>query len=339
MDKVFEKVKKNILQNELISENDKIVLGVSGGPDSVFLLHVLNKIKEEKLITFDIIIAHINHGIREEAIHDQKFVETLAEKLGYKCYSLEVNVSKIAEEQKISEEECGRNIRYEFFNKILKETSCNKIAVAHNKTDNVETVLMNFIRGAGISGMKGMDFKTKNIIRPMLNIKKDEILEYLKENSIEYVIDKTNSENIYTRNKIRNDLIKKIENEYNPNFLDTVTRMIEINKQDVELLEEYTNKEYEKLKKEKEENKITIYTNKEFLNESYGLKCRVIRKILIELLGNIQGIEKVHVDDICKLITNNITGKRYIIGNKFEIKIIKKNKVEFIKNVILCENN
>ena len=107
MDKIFEKVKKNILQNELIKENDKIVLGVSGGPDSVFLLHVLNKIKEEKLITFDIIIAHINHGIREEAIHDQKFVETLAEKLGYKCYSLEVNVSKIAEEQKISEEECG----------------------------------------------------------------------------------------------------------------------------------------------------------------------------------------------------------------------------------------
>ena len=339
MDKIFEKVKKNILQNELIKENDKIVLGVSGGPDSVFLLHVLNKIKEEKLITFDIIIAHINHGIRKEAIHDQEFVESLAGNLGYKCYSLEVNVSKIAEEQKISEEECGRNIRYEFFNKILKETGCNKIAVAHNKTDNVETVLMNFIRGAGISGMKGMDFKTKNIIRPMLNIKKDEILEYLEENSIEYVIDKTNSENIYTRNKIRNDLIKKIENEYNPNFLDTVTRMIEINKQDVELLEEYTNKEYEKLKKEKEENKITIYTNKEFLNESYGLKCRVIRKILIELLGNIQGIEKVHVDDICKLITNNITGKRYIIGNKFEIKIIKKNKVEFIKNVILCENN
>lgn len=339
MDKIFEKVKNNILQNELIKENDKIVLGVSGGPDSVFLLHVLNRIKEEKIIIFDMIIAHINHGIREEAINDQKFVEDLAKRLGYKSYSLEVHVSKIAKEQKISEEECGRNIRYEFFNKILKETKSNKIAVAHNKTDNVETVLMNFIRGAGISGMKGMDFKVNNVIRPMLNIKKDEILEYLKENSIQYVIDKTNSENIYTRNKIRNELIKKIENEYNPNFLDTVTRMIEINKQDAELLEEYTNKEYEKMKKEREKNKITIYINKDFLNESYGLKCRVIRKILNELLGNIQGIEKVHVDDICKLITNNITGKRYIIGNRFEVKIVKKNKVEFIKNNILCENN
>ena len=337
MNRIFEKVKNNILQNELIKDKDKIVLGVSGGPDSVFLLHVLNKIKEEKLITFDITIAHINHGIREEAKHDQEFVEELATKLGYKYYSLEVNVSKIAEEQKISEEECGRNIRYEFFNKILKEKGCNKIAVAHNKTDNVETVLMNFIRGAGISGMKGMDLKTNNVIRPMLNINKVDILEYLKENNIEYVIDKTNSENIYTRNKIRNDLIKKIEDEYNPNFLDTVTRMIEINKQDAELLEEYTNKEYEKLKKEKEQNKIIIYMNEEFLNESYGLKCRVIRKILNELLGNIKGIEKVHVDDICKLITNNITGKRYIIGNKFEVKIVKKNKVEFIKNVILCE--
>lgn len=339
MNKIFEKVKNNILQNELIKDNDKIVLGVSGGPDSIFLLHVLDKIRGEKQIQFDIVISHINHGIREEAISDQKFVENLSKKLGYECYSLIVNVAKIAKEQKISEEECGRNIRYEFFNKILKKTGANKIAVAHNKTDNVETVLMNFIRGAGISGMKGMDFKTNNIIRPMLNIKKNEILEYLKENNIEYVIDKTNSENIYTRNKIRNDLIKKIENEYNPNFLDTVTRMIDINKQDLELLEEYTKKEYEKLRKEKEENKIIIYTNKEFLNESHGLKCRVIRKILNELLGNVQGIEKVHVDDICKLITNNITGKRYIIGNKFEVKIIKKNKVEFIKNVILCEKD
>lgn len=339
MKRIFDRVKNNILQNELIKDNDKIVLGVSGGPDSVFLLHVLNKIREEKKIDFDIVIAHVNHMIREEAIIDQKFVENLADDLGYKCLVLTANVVEEAEKQKISEEECGRNIRYNFFNDLLKETNSNKIAVAHNQTDNVETVLMNFIRGAGISGMKGMDFVSCNIIRPMLNVKKTEILEYLKENNIEYVVDKTNSENIYTRNKIRNDLIKKIEDEYNPNFLDTVTRMIDINKQDYKLLEEYANKEYDKLKIEKDKNTIKVYTNKEFLNSSHGLKSRIVRKVLNELLGNLQCIEKIHVDDICKLITNNITGKRYIIGTKFEVKIIKKNVVEFNKNVILCEKD
>lgn len=282
-------------------------------------------------MSFDIEIAHVNHLMRKESAVDQKFVEDLAKKLGYKCHTLEYDVSKKAKELKISKEECGRNVRYEFFNSLLKKCGANKIAVAHNQTDNVETVVMNFLRGTGISGLTGMDYSNQNIIRPILNIKKQDIIDYLDSKNIEYVIDRTNSENFYTRNRIRNDLIKKIEKEYNPNFIDTTQRMIELNKQDEELIVECVDKEYEKMDVTNAKSTITIKT-KEFIKLSSGLKYRIIRKILTELMGNISDIERIHIKDICKLIDNNITGKQYIIGKKFTVKVKTKNVIEFMKN-------
>lgn len=331
MEDLFKKIEKNVKENNLISNGDRIIVGVSGGPDSIFLLHALDKLKKQGKLDFEMEIAHVNHLIRKEASDDQKFVEKLAKQFGYKCHTLECDVSKQSKKLKISTEECGRNVRYDFFNKLLLECKANKISVAHNQTDNVETVIMNFIRGAGISGLKGMDYYGQNIIRPMLNIKKEDIINYLNSKGIKYLIDRTNIENIYTRNRIRNDLIKKIEKEYNPNFLDTTQRMIELNKQDYKLIEECVNNEYEKLKMVFEDGKITI-NRKELAILSSGMKYRIIRKILTELLGNIQGIEKIHVSDISKLIDNNIKGKQYIIGNKFTVKIKTKNIIEFSKN-------
>lgn len=332
MEDLFEKVKNCIIEKKLIVSSDKVIVGVSGGPDSVFLLKVLDRIKKQKIIDFDIEVAHINHMIREEASTDENLVVNISKEMGYKCHVLKANIPLKVKEQKISEEECGRNIRYEFFEKLVKERGANKIAVAHNQTDNVETVIMNFIRGTGINGLTGMDYKYGNIIRPMLDIKKQDIIEFLNKNNISYVIDKTNSENKYTRNRVRNDLIKKIEDEYNPNFLNTTKRMIELNRQDEKLLMDYVEKEYEKLDPKVQKDTIVINTVK-FIDMQKALQARIIRKILNELMGNIQGIEKIHVDDIMRLLNNNITNKKYVIGNKFTVTILKKNIAEFKLNM------
>lgn len=175
-----------------------------------------------------------------------------------------------------------------------------------------------------------MDFEVGDIIRPILNLTKKEIVKYLEEEKIEYAIDKTNLENEYTRNRIRNDLIKKIENEYNPNFINTIARMIELNKQDESIIEMYMEEEYRKLEViVTKDSKSILINTKSMINLTDAVKYRLIRKVLEILLGNVKGIEKIHVVDICKLISKNIKGKKYIIGNKFTIEIIGKNMVDF----------
>lgn len=334
MNKILEKVKQNILEKNLIENGDTIVLGLSAGPDSVFLLYTLVMLKEEleKIgIKYNIILAHVNHGIRIEAIEDENMAKMYSEKFDIPIFIEHKNVSEISKKLKISEEECGRDIRYSFFNKVKEENKASKIAVAHNSNDNAETVIFNFLRGTGISGLSGMEYSSqKEIIRPILNIKKSEILKFLKDNNIEYAIDKTNEENKYTRNKIRNEFIKQIENEYNPNIVDTVNRMAEILTMDKIIIDEYVNSVYKSVIIYSKTGEIKLDI-KEFKNISIGARPYIIRKILEKLMGNIKGIEFVHINDIIKLLNTNITGKKYIIGSKFEVIIEKKNQAVFIK--------
>lgn len=323
--------KEIVEKNNLFKKNDKLLLGVSGGPDSIFLLHAVKKLEKE--LNLYIEVAHINHMLREEATRDEEFVMNICQSLGIKFNLLKIDVKKETIRNKKTLEECARDIRYEYFNKILNENKLNKIVVAHNLSDNVETVFMNIIRGTGGAGLSGMDFESNNIIRPMLNMKKEDIVKYLDENNLEYVIDKTNLENDYTRNRIRNDLIKKIEKEYNPNILITIQRMIELNRQDSSIIESAINETYSKINKVKKEESIQIDL-KDFKEIDESLKSRIIRKILEELLGNVKSIEKIHIEDILKLIKNSIKGKRYIIGNKFEVLIASKNEVIFKRIVV-----
>ena len=159
---LIEKVKKYIEDNNLISKGDKIVVGVSGGPDSLCLLNILNTLKDEYDLT--LIVVHINHNLRDEAEFEANFVKETSEKLGLKFYLADVNINKLVKEKKKSCEEVARECRYKFFNEILKENNANKIAVAHNLNDNAETILMNIIRGSGVEGIKGIRSKKDNLI-------------------------------------------------------------------------------------------------------------------------------------------------------------------------------
>ena len=319
-DKVIETIKKY----ELIQAKDKIVLGVSGGPDSITMLDILRQIREE--FDFEIVVAHINHMIRKEAIQDEEYVKKYCEKNNIKCFVKRIDVIDIANNKKIGTEEAGRLVRYEFFDEVLKQTGSNKIAIAHNKNDKVETIIMHVLRGSGLSGLKGIEPIRGNIIRPLIECEREEIEKYCDENRLEPRIDKTNFENDYTRNKIRNIVIPYIEKELNPNIIETIDRLSEVVKKEDRYLEKVALDVYDKILIKQELGQI-ILELKGFNEQDEVIKSRIILYTVKKLFGSSQGIEKIHINDIIKLCNNNI-GNKYLTPNK-KIKILVKDKKIF----------
>jgi len=211
-----EKVISFIKENKLIPPGSKIVVGFSGGPDSLFLLRFLNKYKQ--LFKISLICAHVNHNLRgKNSDADEKFCRTPCLQFGIELCVESVNVKSLAKTKKISVEEAARMARYDFFLSVCKENNCNLIATAHTKDDNAETVLLNLIKGSGLAGLGGIPLKRDNIIRPILCLEKEELLEYLKTNKLKYRVDKSNYSNDFQRNFVRNKIIPLIK-KINPNF-------------------------------------------------------------------------------------------------------------------------
>lgn len=325
------KVIETIKNYNLIENGDKLVLGVSGGPDSIAMLNILNEIKMDRKIdlNFNIIVAHINHMIRKEATEDEKFVKDFCKKKNIEFYSKSIDVQKLANTNKIGTEEAGRLARYDFFEEVLEKTNANKIAIAHNKNDKAETIIMNFMRGSGISGLKGIEAKRKRYIRPLIECERIEIEDYCEKNNLQPRIDKTNLENNYTRNKIRNIVIPYIKEEFNPNIISTLSRLAELATEEEEYMEKQVENTYKKLLLEESEEQIVLEL-KQFNKEEKVIKSRIILYAIARIFGSSKGIEKIHIEDIIKLCYNNI-GNKYLTPNK-RIKILLNNhKIYFIK--------
>ncbi len=317
----------NIIENNIIENGDKIIVCVSGGSDSMFLLHFLIKYKKEFLkvgIEYNIAVCHINHLIREESKIEKEYVEEYCKLNNIKFNYLEVDVTTNSKQNKMGIEEYARKVRYDFFNKTCNKLGYNKIAVAHNKEDNVETILLNIIRGTGLKGLTGMSYIQNNIIRPLLDVTKENINNYCNVNNIVYYVDKTNLQDIYMRNKVRLNLIPLLQNEYNENFVNNILRLSKLARLDDQFLTEYTDEIVRGMIVEKNDDSI-VFSYKDLFKNNEAITYRIVRCIIKESLNNLNGIETIHVEDIIRLLKNNITGKKYIIGNKFEIKIIKKN--------------
>ena len=324
-----EKVLETIKKYNLIKDGDRLVLGVSGGPDSIAMLNILNDIRNDKIqhMNFDIIVAHVNHMIREEAIEDQKFVENFCKKIGVTFYAKSIDVQKIANNKKIGTEEAGRNARYEFFDEILEKENANKIAIAHNKNDKIETIIMNMLRGSGIAGLKGIEpIKNNKYIRPLIECERFEIEEYCAQNGIEPRIDRTNFENVYTRNKVRNIVIPFIKKEFNPNIIQTMDRLSDLVKEEDEYLENVVEEKYKEYVQQEEKKQI-VMDLKGFNKQEKVIKSRLLLYTISRLFGTTKGIEKIHLEDIIKLCTNNV-GNKYLTPNK-NIKILVKDKKIF----------
>ena len=322
-----EKVLKIIRENNLIETGDKLVLGVSGGPDSIAMLNVLSEIKDE--IKFEIAVAHINHMIREEAEADEEYVKNMCNKMNVEFYAKKTDVQKLANTNKVWLEETGRKVRYEFFEEVLKNTKSNKIAIAHNKNDKAETVLMNILRGSGIQGLKGIELKNKHYIRPLLECERNEIEDYCTQKNLNPRIDKTNFENEYTRNKVRNIVIPYIQKEFNPNIIETINRLSELTKQEDEYLKTETKKVYNTILVEEKPEEI-ILNLKGFNKQEKLIKSRIIMYSISKIFGTSKDIEKIHIEDIIKLCQNNI-GNKYLTPNKNTRVLVKNHKIYISK--------
>ena len=218
MDKLFY---ENLKKSNIINKGDKLLLAVSGGADSMYLFYNFMDLKEDW--NLDIVVCHLNHGIRETAKRDEDFVKKVCSDYEVICFTKTVNMDEYARENKLSSEEAGRILRYKFF----RENSKNrKILTAHNANDRVETVLFNIIRGTGLRGLSGISYVNDDVYRPLINIKRGEIEAYLHENNLKYFDDETNFEEIYTRNKIRLGLIPYLE-KFNPDIINSILRLSE----------------------------------------------------------------------------------------------------------------
>lgn len=315
------KVLNTIKKYNLIQENDKIVIGVSGGPDSMCLLHILNGLKEK--LNFEIVVAHINHMIRKEAEEETQYVKNFCDKLGIKCYIKRIDVIDKSNKEKIGTEEAGRKARYDFFEEVLNIVNANKIATAHNENDNAETVLMNIFRGAGTSGLKGIEpIRDNKYIRPIIECERSEIEEYCRVNKLQPKIDKTNLENVYTRNKIRNVLIPEIKKEFNPNIIESLNKLSILARQENNFIQEYA--------KNIMENELIVEKDLENLQQSRNEKQN--NKICREQMQK----EKIAKDKLQKgQMQKNQIEKEEIQRKQLQKEQIPKEKTQNNKSIVL----
>lgn len=223
-----QKVLKFIDRHRLIDEGDKILVALSGGPDSVFALYFLKKY-ERRLKINKLSAIHVHHQLRGgDADEDEQFCGRLCQQHGIQFHAVKVNVKQFAEKNKFSIEEAARFLRYGSFRRYAELTSSNKIVTAHNMNDNAETMLFNLFKGAGLKGISGIPIQRQEIIRPFLSLTKQEILGYLDKGSLTYRTDKTNFNLDFKRNYIRSEIIPRIKEEINPQLEEALFHSSEI---------------------------------------------------------------------------------------------------------------
>jgi len=286
---LVKKIQENIFRHQLFGRGAKVVVGVSGGPDSVCLLDVLYKLKNK--YDLEIIVAHVNYGLRgKDSEKDEALVKKLAEK-----YSLPIEIMGSGKWEVGSGnlEEKLRKIRYDFFEQIRKKYQTDAIAVGHNLNDQAETVLMRILRGTGLRGLGAIKFKNDKIIRPLLNIPRKEILSYLRKNKVLHRIDKTNLGTDFTRNKIRNKLLPYLEKNFNPNIQEILYKLSQSVADDYDFINRFS---------------------REWLGASKNLRVsglnrlhpaiqrEVIRLAIKRHAPSLQEIESAHIEEILKIV-------------------------------------
>ena len=312
------RVRQFIQRNQLIRKGDRIVIGVSGGADSVCLLAMLSGCRD--LFEIQLFVVHIHHGIRgEDADSDEAYVKELCDKFGLYFCAYHRDIIEEAKKAGISLEEAGRKARYEIFLEECKKNHCNKVAVAHHMNDTAETVLFHLVRGSGIKGLTGIPIRRKmteeiELIRPLLCVEKREIETYLEQHQIHYCIDATNFESDYSRNKLRNQVLPYLKEEINDgagaHIVNAASQLSEIN--------EYINFNIEQAYQiyvSKTEEPRELQLRKDVVKEHPVIVKGMIRKILSSLLEDgLKDVEATHIDLIQQLLQKQV-GKRINLPN------------------------
>ncbi len=306
MDEFLCKVKNYIIKKELLTKGDKVVLGVSGGADSVCLFDCLYKLKDE--YDLELFVVHVNHGLRQEAKEEEEYVKDLCEERKISFYLKSVDLNALSKQFSMGTEEAGRKVRYDFFNEIKLKTGATKISVAHNKNDRAETMLFNLVRGTGPKGLASIEPKRDDVIRPLLNSERSEIEEYLKRQSIKYYTDMSNFSSDYQRNRIRNNVIPVLKAEILDSAVGhmatTADQMTEIN----DFLKEATDFSFAEALIKKSESEVTF--NKElFLKNHNYIQKLLVKKSIDELVPNNKDITHLHIEAVTDLLKKS--GSKY----------------------------
>ena len=321
------KVLKTVKKYNMLSKGDRVLIGVSGGADSIALLEFFVSVKEK--YDLDICVAHIEHGIRgEDSVNDAEFVENYCKKLGVNFYLKTIDAPNLAKKAKMGVEEYSRMARYDFFNTI----ECDKIATAHNLTDNIETLLFRLARGTGLKGACSIPAVRGKIIRPFIEVSSGEIRRWCNDNNIPYRVDCTNSDSAYSRNLIRLEILPLFE-KLNANYQDNIENFISDVNEDYAFIDDYVKSIYPKIVKN---NEIDLPK----LNE---LDLSIKKRILIMFFDeNGYSLNRIHLQSVIDITLKSgktqIKENIFAISAKGKIRIAKFNdlnkKDEFVTKIL-----
>lgn len=274
---LFDRFKRTIDRYHLLDRGDRLIVGVSGGVDSMVLLHLLNACRKE--FNLSLIVAHVNHGLRpEESEREAHLVQKESERLGFQFEYGKFDVKKIQRMGGLSAQDAGRRIRFQFFKNLLLKNQAQKIALGHNADDQVETILLRLIRGSGLQGLKGMlPIREGRVIRPLLEAYREEIESFAREKEIPFLVDSSNLKEDYLRNRVRLSLIPLIEREYQPAFKEIVAKISAILREENDYLDRGAEESYQKIVHQ--ENGAVFFKFSEFQALHKAIQWRVIQKI------------------------------------------------------------
>lgn len=327
-----EKFIEFVQNNELLKNGENILLGVSGGPDSLVMLELFSKYKA--FFGINIAVAHLDHLFREESTSEADFVEEKAEELGIDFYRKKVDIPKIIEKEKISAEAAARRERFNFFSAVYKKFDFDLLALAHHRDDQVETVLLNVFRGSGLRGLSGIEKRLSlndlEIIHPLLNLTKKEIMEYCRENDLKPRIDKTNKENIYSRNIIRNKILPIIEEEINPSVKKVIARNADLIAEEENYIDNIAEKKFSDALLNSDE--ISLKLDLNILTEfDKVILRRVLRKSYQKVSNSLEDLYLSHILELEKLLSDTSTGRGIDLPDDIKV-YINYQELIFFKN-------
>lgn len=303
---MIEKVKTYIETWQMLKKEDCVIVGVSGGADSICLLWVLYELQKE--MGFRMVAVHVNHGLRgQEADADEQFVKTFCDGLGVCLESFYADVELIAKKWKQSTEEAGREVRKRFFEETVQKYGGTKIALAHHQDDSAETFFLNLARGTGLRGLGGIAPVKGNVIRPLLCVRRTEIEEFLKQRKISYCVDGTNQTDAYTRNRIRNHVLPYLQQEVNAKTVEHMNEVMERLRQVQDYLDGQVEL-YLKSSVDVSDEEWSLFQEK--YEQIPEVLCPLLlKKILAEVCGREKDLEAVHVKQLQELFTKQVGRK------------------------------
>lgn len=311
----------------MIQPGELVLVGVSGGPDSVALLHVLWMLRQE--LKIDLQVVHLNHRLRgEDALADALFVRELAEKLGLSCTVEECDVRSLAKKNGLSLQEAAREARFAFFEREKMRLGASKVALGHHADDQAETILFNFLRGTGVGGLAGIPPVRGIYIRPFCEVRRREIEEYCRVNSLPTRLDRSNLKPVYVRNRIRLRLIPFLEKEFNPRLVDALVRLGNICREENAYLDRISRDFFGKIVQGEEGGKVVLSVQS-LLAQPVPIQRRVLRLAWQKAGNQAKELPFRHVERLLEILSGDEGALSLPCGVR---AVKKKTVVQFVRS-------